>query len=396
MSETDRTSGPVASPGPLDGARVLELDGIGPGPFCGMLLADMGADVVRLERAGGSMTSPAGIQSQFDITNRNKRSMIVDLKSPAGVETALQLVERADILIDPFRPGVTERLGLGPEDCNARNPRLVYGRMTGWGQDGPLAQEAGHDINYIALSGALGSICSADGAPVIPLNLVGDYGGGALYLAFGLLCALHESKHSGRGQVVDAAMTDGAASLMSVFYGLRAAGNWPGSPGENLIDGGAPYYNVYETADGGYVSVGALEPKFYAALLRCLSIDPGSLPPQTDPSGWRATKARFAETFRTRTRAEWIAAMVNQDACFAPVLRLDEAPDHPHNHARGTFQTLDGVVQPGPAPRLSRTPGTLRTSAPGRGQHQADILRDWLGPVGSARNTSGPDKRRQE
>ena len=391
MSKTGDTSGPVLSTGALDGVRVLEFDGIGPGPFCGMLLADMGADVVRLERAGGPATGQAGMQPRFDITNRNKRSMIADLKSPTGIETALQLVERADILIDPFRPGVTERLRLGPEDCHARNPRLVYGRMTGWGQDGPLAQEAGHDINYIALSGALGSICSPGGVPIIPLNLVGDYGGGALYLAFGLLCALRECQRSGRGQVVDAAMTDGAASLMSVFYGLRAAGDWLGSPGENLIDGGAPYYNVYETADGLYVSVGALEPKFYAALLRCLGIDPDSLPPQNDPAGWPATKTRFAGIFRTRSRAEWITIMAGQDACFAPVLRLDEAPDHPHNHARGTFQRIGGVVQPCPAPRLSRTPGTLRTSAPARGQHQAEVLRDWAIPIDPARNTAEPD-----
>ena len=384
MSETHNAFGPTPSIGALDRVRVLELDGIGPGPFCGMLLADMGADVVRLERVDGPPASPGGVPPEFDIANRNKRSIAADLKSPAGLQTVLKLVERADMLIDPFRPGVTERLGLGPEECHARNPRLVYGRITGWGQDGPLAQEAGHDINYVALSGALGSICSRGGVPVIPLNLVGDYGGGALYLAFGLLCALHESKRSGRGQVVDAAMTEGAASLMSLFYGLRAAGTWLASPGQNLIDGGAPYYNVYETSDGSYVSVGALEPKFYAALLRCLGIDPASLPPQTDPGGWPATKARFADIFRTRTRAEWVAVMAGQDACFAPVLSLDEAPDHPHNHARGTFQRMSGVVQPGPAPRLSRTPGSLRACAPRRGEHQADILRDWTLPSTSA------------
>ncbi len=363
--------------GPLRDVRVLELAGIGPGPFCGMLLADMGADVVRAERAEWAGLGTGDLSPRFDVTNRNKRSIALDFKSPQDVRIVLSLAERADILIDPFRPGVTERLGLGPADCQARNPRLVYGRMTGWGQDGPLAARAGHDLNYIALSGALGSIGDRDGTPAIPLNLVGDYGGGALYLAFGLLAALHESRRSGQGQVVDAAMTDGAASLMSIFYGLRQAGAWPGARGDNMLDGGAPYYQVYETADGQYVSVGAIEARFYAELLAGLGLDPATLPQQNDRSQWPAMRARFAAIFRARSRAEWVETLQHRDCCFAPVLSLDEAPHHPHNVARGTFQTLDGVVQPGPAPRFSRTPGALRRHAPERGEDGEAILRDW-------------------
>lgn len=366
-----------APPGALHDVRVLELAGIGPGPFCGMLLADMGADVVRAERAEWSGLGTGDTPPAFDITNRNKRSIAVDLKTRAGVDTVLQLAERADILIDPFRPGVAERLGLGPAECHARNPRLVYGRMTGWGQDGPLAARAGHDINYIALSGALGSIGAQGSPPVVPLNLVGDYGGGALYLAFGLLCALHEARRSGQGQVVDAAMTDGAASLMSIFYGMRQMGGWAGGRGENMLDGGAPYYRTYETEDGKYVAIGAIEPKFYRELLDCLELDPASLPPQDDRSQWAAMGETFARIFRGRPRADWVAIFEGRDACFAPVLSLDEAPDHPHNRSRNTFQSVEGVTHPAPAPRLSRTPGSLRVRAPHRGEHSEDVLRDW-------------------
>ena len=342
-----------------------------------MLLADMGADVVRVERADWPGLGLLDIPPAHDIANRNKRSIAVDLKSPGGVQLVLRMVERADILVDPFRPGVAERLGLGPAECHARNRRLVYGRMTGWGQDGPLAPRAGHDLNYIALSGALGAMGPPGGPPAIPLNLVGDYGGGALYLAFGLLCAVHESKASGLGQVVDAAMVDGAASLMSIFYGLRQMGGWPGAPGANALDGGAHYYQAYRTLDGEHVAIGAIEPKFYAELLACLGLDPAELPAQGDRSQWPAMRERFAAIFRTRTRADWTEALEGKDACFAPVLSMEEAPAHPHNRARGTFQAVDGVVQPGPAPRLSRTPGTLRHPAPARGEHGEAILRDW-------------------
>lgn len=356
--------------------RVLELGGIGPGPFCGMLLADMGADVVRAERGEWSGLGMADTAPEYDLTNRNKRSIAVDLKTGDGIATVLRLAAAADILIDPFRPGVTERLGLGPADCHAVNPRLVYGRMTGWGQDGPLAPRAGHDLNYIALSGALHAMGTAAG-PAIPLNLVGDYGGGALYLAFGLLCALHEAQRSGQGQVVDAAMTDGAASLMTIFYAMRQSGGWPGSRGENVLDGGAPFYQVYATADREYISIAAIEPKFYRELLQRLEIDPDTLPPQFDRGQWPAMRDRFAALFRTRTRAEWCALLEQHDVCFAPVLSLDEAPRHAHNLARGTFQDLAGVLQPGPAPRLSRTPGRLHRHAPARGQDGDEILQDW-------------------
>lgn len=359
--------------GPLHGLRVVELASIGPGPMCAMLLADLGADVIRIDRL-----EPSGLgvpmQARFDVNGRSRRSAALDLKSAAGVDAALRIVDRADVLIEGFRPGVAERLGLGPADCHARNPRLVYGRMTGFGQTGPLAQAAGHDLNYIALTGALDAIGPAGGAPVPPLNLVGDYGGGALYLAFGLMAALFERQTSGRGQVVDAAMVDGAASLMSMFHGLLAAGGWSGPRGGNLLDGGAPFYGVYETADGQHVSIGSLEPKFYADMVRRLGLDEKFLRLQGDVSQWPALRQAIAAAVRERTRDEWSALLEGTDVCFAPVLKLGEAHRHPHAVARGTYVEVAGVVQPGPAPRFDRSvPGHPRP-APETGAHTAEVL----------------------
>jgi alpha-methylacyl-CoA racemase len=359
--------------GPLQGLRVVELASIGPGPMCTMLLADLGADVIRIDRL-----EPSGLgvpmKARFDVNGRSRRSAALDLKSAAGVDAALRIVDRADVLIEGFRPGVAERLGLGPTDCHARNPRLVYGRMTGFGQTGPLAQAAGHDLNYIALTGALDAIGPAGGAPVPPLNLVGDYGGGALYLAFGLMAALFERQTSGRGQVVDAAMVDGAASLMSMFHGLLAAGGWSGPRGGNLLDGGAPFYGVYETADGQHVSIGSLEPKFYAEMVRRLGLDEKFLRLQGDVSQWPALREAIAAAVRERTRDEWSALLEGTDVCFAPVLKLGEAHRHPHAVARGTYVEVAGVVQPGPAPRFDRSvPGHPRP-APEIGAHTSEVL----------------------
>ncbi len=340
--------------GPLAGIKVVELAGIGPGPMCAMLLADMGATVLRVDRP-----EPSGLgidrPLRYNLLLRGRRSVAVDLKSPAGKALALRLVKHADALIEGFRPGVTERLGLGPDDCLARNPRLVYGRVTGWGQDGPLAQAAGHDLNYIALVGALHAIGHRGGPPTPPLNLLADYAGGALYLAFGLVCAILEARHSGRGQVVDAAMVDGVASLMTAFHGMVAAGLETHTRGTNHLDTGAHFYNVYECADGRWISVAPIEGKFYAELLRRLDIDPASLPPQMDRERWPEVQARFADLFKTRRRDEWCALLEGTDACFAPVLTTEEAPYHSHNQARGTYVEIDGVVQPAPAPRFSRT-----------------------------------------
>jgi alpha-methylacyl-CoA racemase len=362
--------------GPLRGVRIVELAGIGPGPFCAMLLADMGAEVLRVER-----TSDAGLgiakPVQFDLYNRSRRSIAVDLKKPEGVETILRLVAKADALIEGFRPGVTERLGLGPDQCLARNPKLVYGRMTGWGQTGPLSHAAGHDWNYIALSGALHAIGRAGDAPVPPLNLVGDFGGGSLYLALGIVAALLEAQRSGQGQVVDAAITDGAASLMTLFYGLHAAGLWKDERGVNLIDTGAHFGEIYETSDGKYVTVLAIEPKFYAELCQRIGIETGDLPYQNDRSAWPSLKPKFAAVFKTKTRDEWCTILEGTDACFAPVLSLEEAPRHPHNVARETFVTRDGVVQPAPAPRFSRTPGAIQRPPAAPGEHNEEALRDW-------------------
>jgi alpha-methylacyl-CoA racemase len=359
--------------GPLSGFRIVEIAGIGPAPMCAMLLADLGATVLRVERM---QASGLGIDKpgRFEIMNRSRHAIAVDLKSSQGVETILRLVAGADAFIEGFRPGVTERLGIGPEDCLARNPRLVYGRMTGWGQTGPLAQAAGHDLNYIALTGVLHAIGRAGGKPTPPLNLVGDFGGGALYLALGIACGLLEAQRSGKGQVVDAAMTDGTASLMTMFFGMRAAGQWTVERGANILDSGAFFYEVYECADGRHVAVAPIEDKFLAELYRLLELDPADFPAKLNAKGWPAAKEKLAAVFRTRTQAEWCRLLEGSDACFAPVLSLDEAPDHPHNKARGTFVTIDGIVQPAPAPRFSRTPSATPTPPE---VANAEVLREW-------------------
>ncbi|HEU0171092.1 MAG TPA: CaiB/BaiF CoA-transferase family protein [Acidimicrobiales bacterium] len=359
--------------GPLAGITVIEIAGIGPGPFCGMLLADLGADVIRIDRAqsvrGGDSERPPA-----DLLARGRRSLGVDLKNPDGVEVVLALVEKADALIEGFRPGVTERLGIGPDECLARNPRLVYGRMTGWGQDGPYASAAGHDINYISLAGALEPIGRRGEAPVPPLNLVGDFGGGGLLLAFGLVSALLEAQRSGQGQVIDAAMVDGAASLMTMTHSFRAMGIWNDERGTNMLDTGAHYYDVYETADGKYVSIGSIEPQFYAELLRLTGLEDEELPWQQDRAAWPAMKERLAAIFRSKTRDEWCALMEGSDVCFAPVLAIPEAIEHPHNVHRGTFVEVAGITQPGPAPRFSRTPGEIRRPPAHAGQHTDEVL----------------------
>jgi alpha-methylacyl-CoA racemase len=366
--------------GPLQGITVIELAGIGPGPFAAMMLADMGARVIRVDRipSPGSGSALEGLMRNDSIVDRGRESLAVNMKDPRGIETVLKLVERADILIEGFRPGVTEKLGLGPEACYARNRRLVYGRMTGWGQTGPLAQAAGHDLNYIALSGAAHAMGSKDRPPAPPLNLVGDYGGGGMLLVSGVLAALIEARGSGRGQVVDAAMSDGAAVLMAAAYGLMAKGHWGDEREANFLDGSAHFYGNYECADGRFVSVGAIEPQFYRQLLeKCGMADPHFLR-QWDRGEWPALKAKLAAMFRTRSRDEWCAVLEGSDACFAPVLAMSEAPRHPHNEARRTFVAPGGVVQPSPAPRFDRTPSELPPPAPVIGHDSADLLR-WLG-----------------
>jgi len=361
------------SAGPLVGLRVIELASIGPGPMCGMLLADLGADVVRVDRL-----QPSGLglnlQRRFDIHGRGRRSVALDLKAPAGRNAILRLLDGADVLIEGFRPGVTESLGLGPSDCHARNPRLVYGRMTGFGQTGPLAQAAGHDMNYVALTGALNAIGGAGGAPVPPLNLVGDYGGGALYLAFGIMAALFERGRSGRGQVVDAAMVDGAASLASIFFGLQAGGQWGPERGKNLLDGGAPFYSTYETSDGRWISLGALEPKFFATLAAALGLDERFVKRQYDRALWPQMREAIATAVAQRTRDEWTALLEGTDACFAPVLSFEEAPRHPHAQARQAFVEVDGITQPAPAPRFDRTPAQRPKPPPEIGEHTQALL----------------------
>lgn len=354
--------------GPLSGYRIVELAGIGPGPFCGMMLSDMGAEVIRVDRLS------ANPQPSKDVLARNRSSLAVDLKQKAGVETVLQLCESADAIFEGFRPGVTERLGLGPDDCLGRNPKLVYGRMTGWGQDGPMAQAAGHDINYIALSGALYSIGRAGERPVPPLNLVGDFGGGGMLLAFGMVCALLEAQKSGKGQVVDAAMIDGAASLMSMFFSFAAGGAFTDQRGSNLLDGGAHFYDTYETSDGGYVSIGSIEPQFYKLLIEKTGIDAAQFAPQMDASQWPALKAELTRVFKTKSRDAWCEIMEGTDVCFAPVLSLFEAPEHPHNVARKGFVAIDGVTQPAPAPRFSRTQAEIRGGARTPGQDSEAVL----------------------
>jgi alpha-methylacyl-CoA racemase len=365
----------VPPSGPLRGIRIVELAGLGPAPFCGMLLADLGADVIRVERpdgpAAGNLLAP-----ELDLMNRGRRSVVLDLKSPAGLAALLRLVDGADALIEGFRPGVAERLGFGPDVCAARNPRLVFGRMTGWGQEGPVAARAGHDINYIALAGALDPIGSAGGPPVVPLNLVGDFGGGGMLLALGLVAALLEARTSGRGQVVDAAIVDGTALLTTILHALRAQGDWTDARGSNVLDGGAHFYGVYECADGAHLSVGAIEPQFYTRLLELLDLadDPDLIAGRTDPTRWPALRTRFADLFRTRTRDEWCDLLAGDDTCVAPVLSLGEAPAHPHNRARGTFTTLDGVVQPAPAPRFSRSGEVPPRRPPVPGAHTREVL----------------------
>ncbi|WP_179955309.1 CaiB/BaiF CoA transferase family protein [Streptomyces lunaelactis] len=360
--------------GPLAGVRVVELAGIGPGPFAAMLLADLGADVVRVDRPGGAGLN---IDPAYDLTNRNKRSVLIDLKAEDGPGQVLDLVERADVLIEGYRPGVAERLGVGPQECHARNPRLVYGRMTGWGQEGPLAQRAGHDIAYIAITGTLGMIGKADEPPAVPANLVGDYAGGSLYLVIGVLAALqHARTEGGSGQIVDAAIVDGAAHLATMIHGMMAAGGWQDRRGANLLDGGCPFYGNYETADGEYMAVGALEQQFYNEFIELLGIK-GEAPARKDFARWDELRAAVAARFRTRTREEWTAVFEGSDACVAPVLSLGEAPSHPHLAARGTFLDHGGITQPAPAPRFSATPGSVYRGPAQPGADTAEVARDW-------------------
>jgi len=356
-----------ATSGPLVGLRIVEFAGIGPGPFAAMLLADMGADVVRIDRPG------AAERDKRDVIGRGRRNLVLDLKQRDGLEAALQLLDAADALIEGFRPGVMERLGLGPEAVLARNPRLVYGRVTGWGQSGPLAQAAGHDINYIALAGALGAI-GPEEKPVPPLNLVGDYGGGALYLLVGMLAGIIEAKRSGRGQVVDCAMCDGAASLLSIFFTLLARGQWEERRGSNLLDGGAPFYGTYECADGGFIALGALEPQFYETLCRLAGLEAPEFRERSDRKRWPHLRQKMQAVFKTRTRTEWCAILEGSDACFAPVLGLREASTHPHMAHRNSFVVCDGVLQPAPAPRFSRTPSAIPPSSM---SSPAEILALW-------------------
>ena len=359
--------------GPLTGVRVIEIQGIGPGPFCGMMLSDMGADVIRIDRAasvrGGDPSTPP-----VDVLARGRRSIGVDLKHPDGVETVLGLVETADVLFEGFRPGVAERLGIGPEECAARNPKLVYGRMTGWGQEGPIAHAAGHDINYISLAGALHGIGREGERPVPPLNLVGDFGGGGMLLAYGIVCAVLEAQRTGQGQVVDAAMVDGAATLMAMFFSMTAMGVWQDDRGINLLDGGAHFYDTYECSDRRYVSIGSIEPQFYAELLERTGLADADLPAQMDRSNWPALKARLAEVFQGKTRDEWVEIMEGSDVCFAPVLSIAEAPQHPHNVARETFVEVAGVTQPAPSPRFSRSEAGVQGPPAHAGQHTDEIL----------------------
>jgi alpha-methylacyl-CoA racemase len=362
--------------GPLSGIKILEIAGIGPGPFAAMMLADMGADILRVDRAG-NVRDEMPAEPGPDLLNRSRRSIGLDLKHPEAIETALQLVEQADALLEGFRPGVMERLGLGPDVCLARNPRLVYGRMTGWGQAGPMAHAAGHDINYVALSGTLEPLGRKGEKPTPPVNLVGDFGGGGMLLAFGVACGLVERGMSGKGQVVDAAMVDGSATLMTMVHAFNAMGTWKAERGTNLLDTGAHFYDTFETSDGKYVSIGSIEPQFYAELLEKTGLAGEDLPKQMDRSQWPALKQRMTGIFKSKTRDEWCAIMEGSDVCFAPVLTLDEAPQHPHIQARNTFVEVAGVTQPAPAPRFDRTPPEIQGPPPHPGQHTDEGLRDW-------------------
>lgn len=358
--------------GPLAGIRVIEMAGIGPGPFCAMMLSDMGAEVIRIDRL-----NQKGSGHRANVLNRGRRSIALDLKNPRAVDTALRLIDQSDVLIEGFRPGVMERLGLGPDVCHARNPRLIFGRMTGWGQAGPLSQAAGHDINYISIAGALGAMGYSDRPPAPPLNLVGDFGGGAMYLLSGVLAALVERNNSGQGQVIDAAMTDGTASLLSPFFGLMAMNMWTTDRSSNKLDGGAHYYGSYECSDGKYISIGSIEPKFYALLLEKCEITDECFAAQQEQSGWPTLREKLASLFITKSRDEWCAIMEGTDVCFAPVLNLEEAPDHPHNKSRNTYINFEGVMQPAPAPRFSRTQGDIQSVAAMAGEHTEQVLVDW-------------------
>lgn len=363
--------------GPLAGIKVVEMVGLGPCPFAAMMLADMGAEVIRIDRrSGGAAAVYPVLGTPFDVMARSRRSLGLDLKQPAAKEAVLRLIEQADVLIEGFRPGVMERLGFGPEACLSKNPRLVYGRVTGWGQHGPLAQAAGHDLNYIALTGMLAAIGRADTPPPPPLNLLGDFGGGGMMLAFGVVCAVLEAQRSGRGQVIDAAMTDGAALLGAMVYGMRAHGEWRGERAANQLDGGAPFYDCYACSDGKFIAVGALEPQFYAELLDLCGVADAAFS-QSDSTTWPAMRARFTRLFASRSREDWCALLEATDACFAPVLDMLEAPAHPHNAARGTFIEVAGVVQPAPAPRFSRSTPEPSTPASRPGADSAAILADW-------------------
>ena len=365
--------------GPLAGVRVVEMVGLGPCPFAAMMLADMGAEVIRIDRKAvpGAPNPFPMLGTRYDVMARGRRSLALDLKQPAAKEVVLRLLEKADIVIEGFRPGVMERLGLGPDVCRARNAALVYGRITGWGQQGPLAQAAGHDINYVALTGMLHAMGRADAPPTPPLNLVGDFGGGAMMLAFGVVCALLEARKSGQGQVVDAAMTDGAALLGAMMYGLRAHGSWSDQRGANMLDGGAHFYDTYACADGKFVSIGAIEPQFYALLLKLAGIDDPAFDDQMDPIMWPSLSEKIAAVFARRSRDEWCAVMEGTDVCFAPVLDMAEAPKHPHNVARSAFADIGGVIQPAPAPRFSRTEPEIGIMPAIPGQHSAAVLKDW-------------------
>jgi len=358
--------------GPLTGIRVVEMAGIGPGPFTAMMLSDLGAEVIRVDRL-----SHKGTGHRANVLNRGRKSIAVDLKNPRGVETTLRLIEQADVVLEGFRPGVMERLGLGPEECLSVNPRLIFGRMTGWGQTGPLSQAAGHDINYISIAGALGAMGYADRPPAPPLNLVGDFGGGAMYLLTGILAALVERATSGQGQIIDAAMTDGTASLLSPFFGLMAMNMWTTDRFSNRLDGGAFYYGSYECSDGKYISIGSLEPQFYALLLEKAEITDPEFQEQLDEAAWPAKREKLNQLFKTRTRQQWCDIMEGTDVCFAPVLDLNEAPTHPHNIDRKTFVELEGVVQPAPAPRFSRTQGEIQGPAAMAGEHTREVLSAW-------------------
>ena len=358
--------------GPLKGIKVIEMAGIGPGPFCAMMLSDMGAEVIRVDRLAHK-----GSGHKANVLNRGRRSIAVDLKNPEGVATVQRLIDGADVVIEGFRPGVMERLGLGPDACLNRNSRLVFGRMTGWGQDGPLALAAGHDINYISIGGALGAMGYADRPPAPPLNLVGDFGGGAMYLLAGVLAALVERGMSGKGQVIDAAMTDGTASLLSPFYGMMAMGMWTKERMDNRLDGGAHYYGSYACADGKFISIGSIEPHFYALLLELCEIDDPEFAKQNDKQHWASLRGKLEALFITQPRDHWCALLEGTDVCFAPVLDLQEAPTHPHNVARQSFVEIDGVTQPAPAPRFSRTPSSVQAPAAIAGEHSEAILNDW-------------------